>query len=155
MSQWIGLVAHLMSRTGLPLEDVGRIFKAGWPWPLIVETIERRVALYAHTFGVSREQAEEAVESWCQEEERHIASLHERAMESIGQPWFEDAMTALARVPTLRAMIDYSSGVALLTGDEVASVFAIHLAVLGYANEHPNWDPATSISTMASRDMVQ
>jgi len=35
-------------------------------------------------------------------------------------------------------------GGALLTGDELDSVFAVHLALLGYAIDHPEWDPAAS-----------
>jgi hypothetical protein len=155
MSQWIGFVAYLMSRTGLSHEEVVRIYKAGAPWPLLTQSINRRVSLYAHMFGISMEQARAAVEAWCAEEEERIATLYERATESIGQPWFEGAITALTEFPALQAMIDYSSGVTLLTGDELASVLAIHLAVLGYATEHTDWDPATSIAAMANRNMVQ
>ena len=62
------------------------------------------------------------------------------------QPGFEHAMRQLAAFPALQQMLDYSEGVALMTGDVLASVFAVHLAILGYAGEHPDWNPEALIA---------
>lgn len=129
MSDSNGIECYLAEQTQPPLDVVTEIYRAGTAWP---------------TFGGSIEHAASAVETWCQEEEQRLAVLFDQAQDAIDQPWFEHALTALAEFPALQQMIDYSRGVALLTGDEVVSVFAVHLAVLGYAIEHPDWDPTAS-----------
>jgi hypothetical protein len=117
-----------------------RFYKAGTPWPLLPQTIEHRVSLYAETFNVSRDQAAVAIEAWCQAEEADLAALYERAQACVEKPGFEHAVKELAAFPVLQTMIDYSEGVVVLTGEELASVFAIHLAALSYAIEHPDRD---------------
>lgn len=140
------LERYLAEQTQLPLEEVSEIYRAGIPWPIPLKALQRMAEHDAHASGVSVETAARALGQLADLEGAHLKALTEQAQQALSRvgsavPCFDiPEVQTIADHPLIRDLLHYSERVALRVGEaESWKVFAIYVALLQYAEEHPDW----------------
>jgi hypothetical protein len=140
------LARYLAEQTQLPVEEVTEIYRAGVPWPILFKELARLAQQDAHAAGVSVETAAKAIDQLCNLEGAHLKALVKTAEQAVARvgsvvPFFDmPEVQAVTNHFIMRDLLQYSERVALRVGEsESWKVFAIYLALLDYAQEHPDW----------------
>ncbi len=142
-----GIEYYLAEQTQLSVEEVTEIYRAGAPWPILFKELERMAQEDAHAAGVPVETAAKAIDELCDLEGAQLIALVKDAEQAVAQagltvPDLEmPEVQAIVNHPYMRELLNYSERVALRVGEaESWKVFAIYLALLRYAWEHPEWE---------------
>ena len=149
MAESIGIEQYLAEQTQLPLEEVEEMYRAGCPWPIIFKDLERMARQDAVAAGVPLATAQKALDQLCDMEGAHLTALAkdaERAMNRTGATMPNPDIPEVQAIydhPIMRNMFEYSQRVALRIGQiEPWMVFALYLAILNYAWDHPDFEGA-------------
>lgn len=134
---------YIASQTQLPVEQVTEIVRAGIPWPIVFDELEQQAERDAQALGVPLETARKALDQLCDIEGASLVALTEQAKQAAQEVPSLDLpeMHAILNHPLIRDMMYYSQRVALRVGETcLLKVLIVHLGILAYAWEHPDWD---------------
>jgi len=143
------LERFLAEQTRLSQEEVAEIYRAGVPWPILYRDLEDMAKQDARAASVPLAIAEQALNQLLDLEGAHMTALTREAERAVARHGGISAACECPEVqacfdhPIMHEMVQYSERVALRVGvPETWKVFAIYAALLHYAWEHPEWDPA-------------
>ena len=147
MEAAIDLAHYLSEQTLMPMYEVMEIYQTGAPWPIIFKELERTAQEDAQASGCPVETTRKALDQLCDIEGAQLKALAKDAERAVVQlehtvPFFElpKFHTILDQHPFIQDMWQYSARVAVrVGGTETWKVFAVYLALLQYAWEHPEW----------------
>ena len=146
MSDTNDLERYLAEQTQLPLEEVSEIYRAGIPWSIPLQALQRMAEQDAHELGVSVEAAARALGQLADLDGAHLKALTAQAQQAVSRvgstvPFFDiPEVQAITDHPIIRDLLYYSERVALRVGEaESWKVVAVYMALLDYAREHPDW----------------
>ena len=74
---------YLAEQTQLPLEEVSEIYRAGIPWPIPLQALQRMAEQDAHALGVSVEAAARALGQLADLEGEYLKALTAQAQQAV------------------------------------------------------------------------
>ena len=140
MSPTTPLVQFLLKTTGLPREQVLKLYRAGYPWPLRTTYEVHKAGIIAEAEGLFFPAALEKAESMTEEQAEAYSDSLNGDDRAKGQSTSSEVEAALTSVPFLQEFGDHVERVAASAKVSCRTAFRLSLALQSYADEHPGWE---------------
>ncbi len=134
----------LITATGLPWEQIARLYNAGHPWPLWAAHDIRKAGLLAQAKGLFFPEALSEIQRETDAQANSVLAQLEADNRPSESVTVDQRIQALTSFPWMKAVVEHIDQVAARTTTSRRVVWRVSLAIQRYAILNPGWELVTS-----------
>lgn len=134
----------LLTETGLPWEQIARLYNAGHPWPSWTAHDIRKAGLHAQAKGLFFPDVLSEIERETEAQANAALAKLDADDRACGSVPVEERIRTLTSVPWMKAVVEHIDQVAARTMSSRLVVWRLSLAIQRYALLKPGWELVTS-----------
>lgn len=134
----------LITATGLPWEQIMKLYNAGHPWPMWTAHDDRKVGFFAQARGLYFSDALSEIQRETDPQVNSVLAQLETDDRACGSVTVDQRMKTLTSLPWMKAVEEHIDQVAASTATSRRVVWHLSLAIQRYVLLNPDWELMTS-----------
>lgn len=144
MSSTLKFDEFLLTETGLPWEQIARLYNAGHPWPSWSAHDIRKAGLMAQAKGMFFPSVLSEIERETDLQAKSVLAKLEADDRACGSVPVDQGIRTLTSLPWMKVVVEHVDQVAARTTTSRRVVWRVSLAIQRYALLNPGWELVTS-----------
>lgn len=134
----------LLTETGLPWEQITKLYNVGHPWPLWAAHDIRKTGLHAQAKGMLFPDVLSEIQNDTYAQTKSVLAKLEADDRACGSVTVDQRMKTITSLPGMKAVEEHIVQVAACTATSRRVVWSLALAIQRYVLLNPDWELMTS-----------